>query len=70
MKTSKIAPKPRQLTAVELIAIGLLFIAIRLISGQLSTLLLEQFTLSSPEFAGQESLHVSAPQLSSFSHIL
>lgn len=63
MKTSKTSAKPRQLTAVELVAIGLLLVAVRIVSGQLSGVLLEQLTVSSPSLMSQKTLHISASHL-------
>ncbi|MBD0336831.1 MAG: hypothetical protein ICV62_15180 [Cyanobacteria bacterium Co-bin13] len=53
MKTSNLASKPRQLTALELIAIGLFFIVLRIASVHVSDLLLDHFVASSVEPVAQ-----------------
>ena len=53
MKTSKLASKPRQLTAIELVAIGLFFIVLRIAAVNVSDQLLNHFVVNSAEPVAQ-----------------
>ncbi|HEY9737608.1 MAG TPA: hypothetical protein V6D06_15045 [Trichocoleus sp.] len=46
MKTSNFTSKPRQLTALELVAIGLFFIVLRIASVHLTDLLLDHYAVN------------------------
>jgi hypothetical protein len=53
MKTSKLASKPKQLTVLELVAIGLFFIVLRVTSVHVSDLLLNHFVANQAESVAQ-----------------
>ncbi|MBD2260015.1 hypothetical protein [Pseudanabaena sp. FACHB-2040] len=53
MKTSKFASRPRQLTVLELVAIGLFFIVLRVASVHASDLLLDHFVANPVEPVAQ-----------------
>lgn len=49
MNPSKTPAKPRQLKPIELVAIGLLMVGVRVISGQLADLLMQQAIIQSAQ---------------------
>lgn len=53
MKTSKLTSRPRQLTALELVAIGLFFIVLRVASVHLTDLLLDHYAMNLTEPVAQ-----------------
>lgn len=56
MKTVKASPEPRQLRPMELVAMGLFLVGLRIVSGQLSALLLEQVTAHPTHWVSNEQM--------------